>query len=90
MPDRAARTWDSTQCDLRQFDHIEDENEWFAAVFSRFDGPEPADGDDEWYPGYEDDEPRSTCPQCEAWGACGYDEEGRAMIHTNPTIGRTL
>lgn len=24
----------------------------------------------------------TACPECGAWGACGYDAEGRPMIHT--------
>jgi hypothetical protein len=77
------------QCDLRQYDHIQDEEEWFATVLSRYWEPREVESDEDfhWLP---EDQPTSTCPQCGATGACGYDQEGRPMIHTNPTLGRTL
>ena len=41
--------------------------------------PPPADGDDDWDPL----EPVSlgVCPVCGSTTACGYDEQGRALVH---------
>lgn len=53
-------------------------------------GTLPADGDDDYFWEPEWDEPTSACPECGVIGACGYDQEGRPLIHSTWTLGRTL
>ena len=43
--------------------------------------PQPADGDDDWDP--LEPVPLGVCPVCGSTTACGYDEQGRALIHAS-------
>lgn len=60
-------------------DTLSDDDFW-AHVFRAYtDGP---DVEDDWdVPPLDPVQATSPCPLCGEFGACGYDAEGRAMIH---------
>lgn len=56
------------------------DDEFWSHVFAYREGTEP-EFDPPEVSGDELIEPDDECPECGAVGACGYDSEGRPMIH---------
>lgn len=71
-------------CSLHVFSDALDEGDFWQWVFFRAlpTDPRPDDGDDDFYAPEPDPLDSTRCPECGEYGACGYDAEGRPMIHT--------
>lgn len=67
-------------CKERELQAQMSDAEFWDHVFNPDGGPEPADGDDEWWLP-EDEMFRDACRECGAAGACGYDEYDRPWTH---------
>lgn len=69
-------------CSLATFSDALDDGDFWEWVFHRRlpTDPHPDDGDDQYFdiPELHD---QQQCPECGEYGACGYDAEGRPMVH---------
>lgn len=62
-----------------------DDGEFWAHVLQPNEGPDDGyDPDDDWNAPPPDDIVMNPCEVCGEWGPCGYDAEGRILIHWQP------